>query len=108
MHEPARFAYGDRVAVYNSTMDGKPMFEGMARIVGPTEVENQYRVRFEVNAAGNGANLDPTHEGQVETIPYTRFVYGGPPQDDPLAYIEAALIEYEADLENETFSDANT
>lgn len=73
------FQKGDVVCIFNSKMSGEPLFEGRATIIKPTGVPDQYRVRFN----------DGMEHGE-----YTRFVYPGPHQADPDAYLAAVKREW--------------
>lgn len=74
------FKRGDNVAVFNSTMNGEPLFEGWATIVDLIDVSHQYSVRFH------------RLPGQ-EAGPYDRFVWPGECQDDPEAWLAKAQQE---------------
>jgi hypothetical protein len=81
--ESASFHEGDIVTVYNQTLAGKPIIEGQAAIVGPGDVEDQYRVRFR-----------DKRTGKLERQAYLRFVYPGGSQDDPRGYLAAVIHDY--------------
>lgn len=64
------FQNGAEVTVYNQTMSGQPIIEGRATVVKPTDVGDQYQVRF-----------------PGDRTLYNRFVYPGRCQDDPQGYL---------------------
>jgi hypothetical protein len=82
------FKKGDRVTVYNQTFSGKPIIEGRATILKPSDVDDHYWVKFD--NAGLG---DPGRKCQ-------RFVYSGECQDSPEQYLAKAQAEY-ADRQGE-------
>jgi hypothetical protein len=78
------FKKGDRVTVFNQTMNGKPIIEGKATILGKGGVENQYKVKFDNAGLGDpGRNC-------------LRFVFGwAGQQDEPEAFLAKAVAEWE-------------
>jgi len=75
--EGAAFHEGEWVHVYNQKFSGEPIYEGRACIVGPGDVGDQYRVRF---------------DGERQTV--LRFVWPGEPQEDELAWIKKLHAEW--------------
>lgn len=57
------FVKGDLVRVFNQTYSGQTIFEGNAQIIKPTDIPDQYEVRF----LDDHLNHDSTT--------YTRFCY---------------------------------
>ncbi len=82
--ETTMFKRGDRVFIINSTMSGKPIYEGVAKVVRKGSVEGQYVVRF-----ANAGLGDPGRYG-VE-----RFVVPEA-QEDPWGYVQGLVKEWEA------------
>lgn len=71
------FQPGDLVHVYNSKMNGEPLYEGQAKVLSATGVPDQYKVRFLM--AGEK---------------YLRFVYAGECQSDPKAFLAKLQAEW--------------
>jgi len=78
------FKRGDRVAIFNSTLGGKPIFEGYATVLKRLDTDHYYRVKFKKARSGSGENGE-----------YDRFAFPGDQQSDPDGYLDRQQAEYQ-------------
>lgn len=79
----APFREGDVVTVFNEDLFGKPIREGVARIIGGGKQPDEYRVKF----IGNKDDSRQT---------YFRTVYPGDSQETPDLYLALRMADWEA------------
>ena len=79
------FKRGDRVAIFNATLAGRPIFEGYATVVHRLNTDHHYLVRFKKIAS------DASDDGE-----YERFAFPGEQQSDPDGYLDRLQQQYEA------------
>src|SRR6202045_4885926 len=76
------FKRGDRVSIFNSTLGGRPIFEGYAKVLRRLDTDHYYRVKFTKNQSG-------CDDGE-----YDRFVFAGEQQDDVDGYLTRQQDEW--------------
>ena len=77
------FKRGDRVAIFNSTLAGKPIFEGYATVLKKRDTDHYYLVKFKKTASGSGDNGE-----------YDRFAFPEKQQTDPDGYLDELEVSF--------------